>query len=147
MNEPKNYIGQFIGPNKIESVEVVEATTPSGKPLVRVSYKTHSTVMPIATMMLLATEKETDLNSLQDRKFAVLLPQVFAVIEEIDLTASETQTFLVRVAKIAEDKLDRALSFLWFKDDARWAPGYSSKNEMNFSEASAIIKTIPEKNG
>lgn len=139
-----NYVGKYLGPNKIESILVSSTTkTPSGLPIVRVIFKTHAWTIPAATVMLLATDKETDLQSLQDRKFAILIPRIISTIEEIDCTSLEMQSLLLKVAAQAEAKLGRALNFVWYHDDRRFAPGYQTQNDFSLSEAAEIIATIP----
>lgn len=149
-NEPtdlNSLIGKYYGPNQIESIDLLDLKTDSGRNIVRVHFKAGSLVLPLMAAIALSTESAIDLTSLRDAKFRLLIAAVVGQIEEFGVSVSEVTPLLGQVAQAINNKMDRAYNYLWFKDDSLFAAGFEPRQESTLAEASLVISEIPKKDG
>lgn len=136
--------GTFIGAEKVMSVTNVSQTTPSGSPMVEVTYE--SGRKEIFTKMfyeLIVTPVASDATIVHRAKMNALVPAIKSVICEYDLKVGEIQSLLQALANGIDDNFSRATNYLWTGDDLGYVPGMNPLSPRSLLEADAVIRSIP----
>lgn len=142
----QSFIGKFVGPRKVKTVEMTEMLTVGKNPVVRVTYEgDFFEIMPLATLVIVGTVEETDFNELRRKKFMVMLPKIIEVVAEMDIKVYEVDALFRDAGNSLTQSFNRALNFVWTGDDTKFVPGVDPVNEFTFVEAQHILASIPER--
>lgn len=144
--ELDSFVGKFVGPRKVQTVVTADMLTVGKNPVVRVTYDgDFFEIMPLATLVLVATISETDFNELRRKKFMFMLPKLMEIVAETDIKVYEVDALFRDAANSLTQSFNRALNFVWNHDDTKFVPGVDPVNEFTFVEAQAILSSIPER--
>lgn len=146
MDEKKEIVGQFIGPDKIESITQCEQTTPQGEPVFEVKLAGgKKSVYSGKTLPYVVSEKETDFNTVQQKKFEPIIREVLEVMFEYDVKLGEFEALMQNIGRRVDSHIGRATNLLWTGDDTQYVPGFDPMYDVSFLMADAVIKDT-EKN-
>lgn len=153
MTDLKNkYVGKFIGPGKIVSIELSEQKTPIGSEIFSVQLRQGSSpsydmLIPIKGLIAVVSEKATDANYMRDKRINMIMPEIINIIEEYDIPATQIVYLAQVLGGEIDNRINRAQSFHWHNDDSRYVPGYDPLNEISLLMAERVISSIPKKDG
>jgi hypothetical protein len=147
MDELKSkYVGKFIGPNKIADIEVTELTTPKGAAVFEVTYTLgHKELFPERGLVVVVTNEIKDLTYVRDMRVEAIVPTVIDLVQEYDLPGAQMNYLLTMIGTQWNNRFGRALNWLMFKDDKRYAAGYEPANDFSLLMAERVNKGIPPK--
>jgi hypothetical protein len=118
-------IGKFIGPDEIVSTDVYEKTTPEGKGIVEVTFKTgRKHIFTEETLEYIVTDEVSDLNAVQEKKFTPVLRKIMSVLMEHDINIGEVEMLFKQLGYNLDMVFNRGTSYLWFKDEKEFVPGF-----------------------
>lgn len=145
MDELKaKYVGRFYGPNKIVDITPHEYKLPSGDMVFELSYdsglKRRTTEKALA---LFVTGEISDLTSVRQKQFDLLVPVVSRMMVEHDLMLDDVVPFCKELGSNLDMNIRRADSFLWTHDDREYAPGAAGYGNATLLNASMVIDSIP----
>lgn len=140
------FIGKYIGPDKIVGISVLEFTTPLGSAVFEVELESgQRNIYPEKALVAISTEEVKDHNFIRDRRIALMIGPIVDILKEYDLPAAQFGYALQCVAGSINNEFDRALNYLWTKDDSRYVPGFESANDATLLMAGRVISVIPAK--
>lgn len=138
-------IGKFVGPRKIASVEVLEQKTLAGKSVVSVKYEgDYDEKLTLKTLILSVTDDAKDFNSLREKKFMAILPELMQILAEYDIKVYEVDALFRDAANTLTQSFNRALSFLWYGSPKNFVVGSDPVDHFTLLEAQEVIARIPE---
>lgn len=118
-------IGKFIGPDEIVSVNVLEYKTPEGKNVLDVSFKNgRKHIFTEETLEYVVTDTISDLNTVQEKKFTPVIRKFMSILLEHDLNVGEIEMLFKQLGFNIDAVLNRATSYLWFKDEKEFVQGF-----------------------
>lgn len=139
------YVGRFLGPDEIEAVIVTEQKTPSGGYVFEVTLKSgQKKLLTEKAIALLVTDEAKDYNYLRDHKMFVLIPKIVEVIEEYDVPSGEIPHLIQMMSYELENRFNRALNWMWSKNDSRYVPGFDAMYDATLLMAERVIQEIPK---
>lgn len=139
-----SFVGKFVGPRKVTEVVISEHRTHQGSSVVRVSYAGgFSELLPVKTLVLVATIAETDFNGLRQKKFLAMIPEILQVVAEFDIKSYEVDALFRDCANTLEQTYNRALNFVWTHDDSKFIVGVDPVADFTLMEAQNILSSIP----
>ena len=112
------FIGKFLGPKKIKSVEVTEHKTPLGKDILKVSFEDGSWE-ETTKFMLEATAKDeaTDFNKLVEARIMGPAQQILGILTEWHVKMSEVDHVVNKIVTTINVRFEQANAFLWKRDN------------------------------
>ena len=144
--ESLELVGKFIASDEIVTISQSEQKTPQGGDMIEVEFKNGRTCSyPVKTIPYLVTDKSTDYNSLQDRKFEPIIRELVDVLFEYDVKLGEFQALLQAVGKRVDDHLNRAMHYMWTKNDETFTAGFDPMYDVSFLMADKVVRSIPKK--
>ncbi len=139
---PESFVGKFFGPNKIASVESTEHLTPSGTPIFKVTYDGGQTEMIPRTMFEVASNEASDYTAVFLKKFEKFAPAVLTLFTDYGLAEFEVEHAIAQLKHSVNQSLNRAVSYLWYKNDGQFVEGYDPKRAFTLVEADIILRPI-----
>lgn len=140
------FIGKYVGPDKIVSIEVSDFTTPLGSAVFEVVFESGlKTIFPEKALVAVSTEEAKDHTFVRDRRFTVMMPDLINLVKEYDVPGTQVNNMLQVLAQNIDNEFGRALNYFWTNDDSRFVPGYSPMNDATLLMASQVISVIPNK--
>lgn len=133
------YIGKFIGPREIKSIEVAEEKTPTGALVLEVFYEGSRELITEKTLNVVVTDTAIDFTALQKKKMPVIVAELMAVLDEYDIIAYEQDAVLRDMLMAINERFNRANNFLWTNDDSKYTPGSDTLDHVKMSDARRII--------
>ena len=116
----KEFIGKFVGMNKIRKVIDVEDKTFLGKERVRVEYKggAEPEVYPLRMLKKMITKDKSDLTELRERRVFSVIEDLITLLTEAELNKPEID-FAVgpRLMESLLDGMKKAEAILWKKPE------------------------------
>lgn len=137
------YVGKFIGPNEIKSIELTDEKTPAGANIYMVEFGERKERVTDKSLRAMASDEAIDYTRLQKRKFTPLIQDMLAVVMEYDIMLYEIESLMRQLAGSMDDTYGRAENYLWTKDDTKFIPGVGPLDMIPLSAAQEIIRKIP----
>lgn len=137
---------RFLGPNKIIGVSIEPYKTPRGADIVKVLYESKDLpagtleVMPKKTFELLVTDVAKDWNWVRETREQAVLEELAGDLMEWDIQHEDIKHLVTTLAEKLYTSFDRALNFLWTKDDSAFIPGKDILAYKTVLEADRILK-------
>ena len=145
MSEEKA-VDMFIGPRKITGMSNSQKKTPDGGAIFDIVYDGgHKESIPKKTYDILVATESKDWNELQKVKFKPIIQDILNVLTSYDLKATELDELLRSVGAEVDNSFNRAVSYLWTKDDSLFVPGFNPMMERTLLESLQIVEDIPAK--
>lgn len=136
------YIGKFIGPREIKSIEVAHDTTPLGGLILEVFYEGSREMITEKALVIVVTDTAIDFTSLQKKKMPAIVAELMSVLDEYDIIAYEQDAVLRDMLSAINERFNRANNFLWTSDDSKYAPGSDTMDHVKLSDARRIVNSI-----
>lgn len=149
----EKYVGQYLGPNKIVGIEVIEMKTPSGGSIFEVETRSVSEnnveffekeLVPERAVAVTISEQSRDYTKTFEAKMNALVPQIVDLLEEYNVDYSQIDTMIKSIEMQADMRFNRALSFLFTKNDKNFIPGFDPRNSISLLMAERVINSIPK---
>lgn len=136
-------IGKFIGPDEIESTAVADFTTPEGKEIIEVTFKGgRKHIFSAETLDYIITDEVSDHNSVQDKKLMPIVRKIMSIIAEHDINVGELEMLFKQVGMNLDKAFNQATSYLWFKDDKEFVPGFDPMHGVSLLMAERVLREI-----
>ena len=119
-NLTKEFVGKFVGLNKIRVVTEVEEKTYLSNPKVRVEYKGDAKpeVYPLAVLRTIATKDKTDLTKLRDLRVFPVIKGMLILLTEAELSKADViYATGARLIESINESMRVANDILWGKED------------------------------
>lgn len=145
------YIGKFIGPQKIADVELSKQLTPSGgivllftvSHMVGEKMLLEKVLVPEKAIPLMVTDAETDWNTLNASKMNIIIEDMVGILKEYNIDKMAVDTLLQGLKTTLNYRFDRAKNFLWTGNDESFIPGYDPDRDVTLLHAESVIDSIP----
>lgn len=137
------YVGKFIGPNEIKSIELTEERTPAGANVYMVEFGERKERITDKALRAMASDEAIDYTRLQKRKFTPLIQDMLGAVMEYDIMLYEIESLMRQFAGSMDDTYNRAQNYLWTKDDTKFIPGVGPLDMIPLSVAQGVVKSIP----
>lgn len=138
----------YIGPLKISSVVTADKlSTPLGGKILFVVYENGlQETIPQKTFDLIVSDKPSDWNDLQKRRFRPIIQDILGVLMEYDIKVDDSGALFVATVKELDNAVNRAVNLLWTGDDSLFVPGVNPMNERTLLESVQVVKNHAKKN-
>ncbi len=115
--EFKEFVGKFIGPNRITAVSASERVTYLKRPILKVEYANgEAEEYPAAILKNIVTDAASDLTKLRDAYVKPVIEEVISILLEAEVSIADIEQILARTSMSLNDSLERANAILWGKD-------------------------------
>lgn len=107
----ENFVGKFIGPDQIKSINALESKTYLGNERVNVIYESgESKEFPLSVLYAICKyEKRDDLGLLVDDRIAKALTSIQSILAEEELNKDEVEYVINRLPQLFNFNLERAI--------------------------------------
>ena len=131
----------FIGPKEIKTTEKTEETTPSGSPVIKVTYH-DGAVERIASAMYekIATEEKCSLEELRSKRCQPVVAVLLLVLNEWGVKLGELGYISALLNQSLEFNKDAALRELW----SQWMPKPITPDDVDLLTVDRVLKGIPK---
>ena len=135
--DKKEYVGKFVGKDKIEDVVLSEKKTYLRNDKVEVSFKDkEAETYPLEALKSFVTDKATDLSELQERKVVPVVRKILAIITEAELGKVDMEYAIGAKLKNSLDmNYNKAMVELWGKEI----------DKISLFDVNAVLTTAKEK--
>ena len=136
---------QYIGVNKIIGVTVLEdVKTPGGAEMVKVFYENNSfsEIMPKKSFEILVSDAIEDTTISTDKKIKAMTFEILQIVGEYDINVNEINILIREIGNQIALNIDRAMNYLWTKDDSTFIPGINPAGKNTLLEAKTILNSI-----
>jgi hypothetical protein len=110
------YIGFFIGPNKISKLTKIKRLTYFGKEVYRVEYENGIIEeRPKEIIEKIASKEKYDWTELRDRISKIVVEKILAILLEAEVKLEDIDYILQLTAKSLNTNLEQATEYMWGK--------------------------------
>lgn len=137
------YVGKFLGPNKIASLVDSGSVTPSGATVWKVTYDGgQNELVPAPMVVNCTTDKPVDYTALFLKKFEMFAPTVLSLFTDYALAQFEVEHAVNQLKHSVTQSLNRAISRKWYGSDEQFVEGYDPKQSFTLVEAHEALKDL-----
>ncbi len=134
---------KFFGPRKVISVSKEDYKTPSGIEVLKVMFADGEyEIITQKGYDAFSTDHSIDYTALAKLKNEVMSRELIAVLLDYNFTNMELSMIIVALKEKIDAVFDRAINFLFFKDDKTWVAGSNSNGYFDLVTANKIIESI-----
>jgi hypothetical protein len=128
---------QWIGNKEIKQTDETDEQTPSGSPVVKVTYQ-DETVEHLSQMMYekVVSDKASTLEELRDKRCNPVVTMLLSVLNEWGVKLSELSYLSALMNRSLEYNRDQALNKLWGK----WMPKPLAPDEVDMLTVDRVLK-------
>lgn len=139
MEDTEKFVGKFIGPARIESIEDTGVTTVLGSPILRVKLSSGGVeTFPLKGLETIVSDEAKDFNHVRDARFAQMVPQMMAVVMEYDVPFDQFTSLMTEVASQFQNHFNRANAILWFGSADEYIPGSDTQERLTLTMAEVV---------
>lgn len=138
-----SFIGKFLGPNKIASIEATEFKTPSETPVYKVTYEGgQQEMLPETLIKDCSADTASDYTALFLKKFEKFAPIVLRLFTDYGLAEFEVEHAISQLKHSTSQSFNRALSRKWYGSDEQFVEGYDPRRAFTLVEADIALKGV-----
>lgn len=135
----ENYIGKYVGPNKILSINVLDLKTSAGSAVMEIQYEGgKKDLYPEKGFAAVVSSEPKDMNHLRDARVALMVPEIIGVIEEYDIPYEQFTYLMTMVAQQWQNHFNRANAILWFGEEKEYVPGSDTTDRLTLLMAKKV---------
>lgn len=133
------FVGKFVGPNKITAIEITEVVLASSARVFEVIYETgHKELFPEKGLMAVISDEAKDFNHIRDARVDLMVPEILGIIKEYDIPFEQFTHLMTKVAFQLQQHFNRANAILWHGDSKMYIPGVDTMDSLTLLEAERI---------
>lgn len=133
------FVGKFVGPNKIVSIEITEVILPSSARVFELTYENgYKELFPEKGLVIVISDEAKDFNHIRDARVDVMVPEILGIIKEYDIPFDQFTHLMTKVAFQLQQHFNRANAILWHGDAKTYVPGVDTMGSLTLLEAERV---------